>query len=85
VPYAVSFDDVFYESGLSINVMYTIDEPKKRAVGKTITQPRFQDVVWSTEGRATKEQEMASSAAGEVVGRFYEAFGSGDIDAALAT
>ena len=24
---------VFYESGLSINVMYTIDEPKKRAVG----------------------------------------------------
>ena len=24
---------VFYESGLSINVMYTIDDPKKRAVG----------------------------------------------------
>src|ERR1700752_4259732 len=24
---------VFYESGLSINVMYTVDEPKKRAVG----------------------------------------------------
>ncbi|HEU4612213.1 MAG TPA: hypothetical protein VFS15_09050 [Kofleriaceae bacterium] len=24
---------VFYESGLSINVMYTIDNPKKRAVG----------------------------------------------------
>ena len=24
---------VFYESGLSINVMYTIDAPKKRAVG----------------------------------------------------
>jgi hypothetical protein len=24
---------VFYESGLSINVMYTIDGPKKRAVG----------------------------------------------------
>lgn len=23
----------FYESGLSINVMYTIDDPKKRAVG----------------------------------------------------
>ena len=27
---------------------------------------------------------MGSSAAGEVVGRFYEAFGSGDIDGALA-
>jgi hypothetical protein len=24
---------VFYESGLSINVMYSIDDPKKRAVG----------------------------------------------------
>src|ERR1700760_1689709 len=24
---------VFYESGLSINVMYTVDSPKKRAVG----------------------------------------------------
>jgi len=24
---------VFYEDGLSINVMYTIDDPKKRAVG----------------------------------------------------
>jgi hypothetical protein len=24
---------VFYESGLSINVMYAVDEPKKRAVG----------------------------------------------------
>lgn len=24
---------IFYESGLSINVMYTIDDPKKRAVG----------------------------------------------------
>lgn len=24
---------MFYESGLSINVLYTIDDPKKRAVG----------------------------------------------------
>jgi hypothetical protein len=24
---------VFYESGLSINVLYTLDDPKKRAVG----------------------------------------------------
>jgi hypothetical protein len=29
----IRFDYVFYESGLSINVMYTIDNPKKRAVG----------------------------------------------------
>jgi hypothetical protein len=29
---------VFYESGLSINVMYTIDDPKKRAVGFKLSQ-----------------------------------------------
>ena len=27
------FTYVFYESGLSINVMYAVDDPKKRAVG----------------------------------------------------
>jgi hypothetical protein len=27
------FTYVFYESGLSINVMYNVDDPKKRAVG----------------------------------------------------
>jgi len=29
---------VFYESGLSINVMYTIDTPKKRAVGFKLSE-----------------------------------------------
>ncbi|MER8184895.1 phage tail protein [Kitasatospora sp. NPDC094015] len=29
----ISMAYVFYESGLSINVMYTVDDPKKRAVG----------------------------------------------------
>ena len=29
---------VFYESGLSINVMYTIDDPKKRAVGFNLSE-----------------------------------------------
>ena len=29
----IRWDYVFYESGLSINVMYTLDDPKKRAVG----------------------------------------------------
>ncbi len=29
---------VFYESGLSINVMYTIDESKKRAVGFKLSE-----------------------------------------------
>jgi hypothetical protein len=29
---------VFYESGLSINVMYTVDNPKKRAVGIKLSE-----------------------------------------------
>jgi hypothetical protein len=29
---------VFYESGLSINVMYTIEDPKKRAVGFKLSE-----------------------------------------------
>ncbi|MHC1740118.1 MAG: phage tail protein [Anaerolineaceae bacterium] len=29
---------VFYESGLSINVMYTINDPKKRAVGFKLSE-----------------------------------------------
>ncbi len=29
---------VFYESGLSINVMYTVEDPKKRAVGFKLSE-----------------------------------------------
>jgi hypothetical protein len=29
---------IFYESGLSINVMYTVDDPKKRAVGFKLSE-----------------------------------------------
>ncbi|MFC5465749.1 phage tail protein [Lederbergia graminis] len=29
----IKFAYVFYEDGLSVNVMYTVDNPKKRAVG----------------------------------------------------
>jgi hypothetical protein len=29
---------VFYESGLSINVMYTVDGPEKRAVGFKLSE-----------------------------------------------
>ena len=29
---------MFYESGLSINVLYTIDNPKKRAVGFKLSE-----------------------------------------------
>ena len=34
----IRWDYVFYESGLSINVLYTLDSPKKRAVGFKLSE-----------------------------------------------
>jgi hypothetical protein len=34
----IRFTYVFYESGLALNVMYTVDDPKKRAVGFKLSE-----------------------------------------------
>jgi hypothetical protein len=34
----IRWDYVFYENGLSINVLYTVDDPKKRAVGFKLSE-----------------------------------------------
>jgi len=34
----IKFAYVFYEDGLAINVMYTVDNPKKRAVGLKLSE-----------------------------------------------
>ncbi|OPH53502.1 phage tail protein [Paenibacillus ferrarius] len=34
----IQFTYVFYEDGLGINVMYTVDDPKKRAVGFKLSE-----------------------------------------------
>lgn len=34
----IRWDHVFYESGLAVNVMYSIDDPKKRAVGFKLSE-----------------------------------------------
>ena len=34
----IRWDYVFYRSGLSINVMYSLDDPKKRAVGFKLSE-----------------------------------------------
>ncbi|MFB6319608.1 phage tail protein [Saccharicrinis sp. FJH54] len=34
----IKFSYIFYEDGLSVNVMYTIDDPKKRAVGFKLSE-----------------------------------------------
>ena len=34
----IKFAYVFYEDGLAVNVMYTVDNPKKRAVGFKLSE-----------------------------------------------
>jgi hypothetical protein len=34
----IKFSYVFYENGLTVNIMYTIDDPKKRAVGFKLSE-----------------------------------------------
>lgn len=34
----IQFTYVFYEDGLAVNIMYTIDDPKKRAVGFKLSE-----------------------------------------------
>jgi len=59
---------VFYESGLSINVLYTLDDPKKRAVGFKLS-----DGMEVPEELATKFKfaRQKSKLAGTIRGSFF--------------
>jgi hypothetical protein len=59
---------VFYESGLSINVMYTIDDPKKRAVGFKLSEGM--DVPAELADRF-KSARQKSKLAGTIRGSFF--------------
>jgi hypothetical protein len=59
---------VFYESGLSINVMYTIDDPKKRAVGFKLSEGM--DVPEELASRF-KFARQKSKLAGTIRGSFF--------------
>jgi len=59
---------VFYESGLSINVMYTIDNPKKRAVGFKLSDGM--DVAAELESRF-KFARQKSKLAGTIRGSYF--------------
>jgi hypothetical protein len=59
---------VFYESGLSINVMYAVDDPKKRAVGFKLSMGM--DVPSELEGKF-KFARQRSRLAGEIRGSFF--------------
>ena len=56
---------VFYESGLSINVMYTIDDPKKRAVGFKLSEGMEVPAELASQFKfATQKSKLAGSIRG---------------------
>lgn len=59
---------VFYEDGLSVNVMYTVDDPKKRAVGFKLSEGM--DVPRELEGKF-KFARQKSKLAGTIRGSFF--------------
>ena len=64
----VKFAYVFYESGLSINVMYTVDDPKRRAVGFKLAEGM--EVPKELEGQF-KFARQKSKLAGEIRGTYF--------------
>lgn len=60
---------VFYESGLSINVMYTIDDGKKRAVGFKLSEGM--DVPAELTAAGFKFARQKSKLAGVIRGSFF--------------
>jgi hypothetical protein len=59
---------VFYESGLEVNVLYTVDDPKKRAVGFKLSEGM--DVPAELEGKF-KFARQKSKLAGTIRGSFF--------------
>ena len=64
----IKFTYVFYESGLSINIMYSLNDPKKRAVGFKLSEgmevPKELDVKF-------KFAKQKSKLAGIIRGSFF--------------
>jgi len=59
---------VFYESGLSVNVMYSLNNPKKRAVGFKLSEGM--EVPEELEGKF-KFARQKSKLAGTIRGSFF--------------
>ncbi len=64
----IRFTYVFYEDGLAVNVMYTVDDPKKRAVGFKLSDGM--EVPKELEGRF-KFARQKSKLAGTIRGSFF--------------
>ncbi|MFD1674774.1 phage tail protein [Alicyclobacillus fodiniaquatilis] len=64
----IKFAYVFYEDGLGLNVMYTVDDPKKRAVGLKLSEGM--EVPKELEGKF-KFARQKSKLAGTIRGTFF--------------
>ena len=64
----IKFSYVFYESGLAINAMYTLDNPKKRAVGFKLSDGM--EIPEELEGKY-KFARQKSKLAGTIRGSFF--------------
>lgn len=60
---------VFYEDGLGVNVMYTVDDPKKRAVGFKLSEGM--EVPKELEEKKFKFARQKSKLAGTIRGTFF--------------
>ncbi|SFB52148.1 hypothetical protein SAMN05216312_111155 [Cohnella sp. OV330] len=60
---------VFYEDGLAINVLYTVDDPKKRAVGFKLSEGM--EVPRELEEKKFKFARQKSKLAGTIRGSFF--------------
>jgi len=60
---------VFYEDGLAVNVMYTVDDPKKRAVGFKLSEGM--EVPRELEEKGFKFARQKSKLAGTIRGSFF--------------
>jgi hypothetical protein len=64
----IQFTYVFYEDGLAINIMYAVDDPKKRAVGFKLSEGM--EVPAELEGKF-KFARQKSKLAGTIRGSFF--------------
>lgn len=64
----ILFTYVFYEDGLALNVMYTLDDSKKRAVGLKLSEGM--EVPGELEGKF-KFARQKSKLAGTIRGSFF--------------
>jgi len=60
---------VFYEDGLGVNVLYTVDDPKKRAVGFKLSEGM--EVPKELEEKKFKFARQKSKLAGTIRGSFF--------------